>query len=980
MANSADSKRLLSGFLIEAWEGLAGLEQSVTGLATAHAEAAVQKLTLLGHRLNGSAALYGFPQLASLAEHLEAAAHQIDATAPEQSPKELAAFDATLRLMPEILDRIAEQGNDDHPAIASLLEQYAGLRLPTSQTPSGQETASPSPASLRRFGGVDRELGDFRRQHPDVLDYYLPEAEEHLEGITNSLSRLEADPRQAASISELFRSVHTLKGAAFTVGCEPMGKLAHNMEDLMVEIREDRSELDAAAIQALNAASDVLRASLNSLRGADAALETDYETAAKSLLAWLGAAAETTVAKPDQGVLDEPVGRPAVNLSAPERSADLAEPPQVATASPNPARSVIRVNLDRMDRLLNLVGELVIARRRFERELDHLEEVDEQMIISRSRMVDAVQDFEDKYLNPGFDPSQTKSKSHDASNRGADPATDELSLSQAPLDELFEELEFDRYDDFNILSRRVGEISADLREAQTEIQERIQILRREARQLRQLTLDLRDGISRARMVPIGQLFGRFRRLLRKLETDSGKEVQLVTIGETVEVDNAIMERIVDPLMHLVQNAVTHGIESPERRRDRGKPPQGSIVLTAYPRGNFVYLEVEDDGRGIDVEKLKRLAAAQGFRSQEELAALDDQQALHLIYLPGLSTSTELTTAAGRGVGMDVVLNNISGLNGEIGIETETGVGTRFTLKLPLTLLISEALIVGLGDLRFGIPAPAILRLLHAREEALEHTDSGDLIRIGEETIEVLWLEQVFGVPSRRERSDEIPFVLIQGGGRSFALAVDELMGIEEIVIKRLGRFLEGLELFAGATISGEGSVIPLLDTLAFGALGGRAMWPSKPKARPAASELPEVRPVVQSGGILLVDDSLSVRKIVGGMLETAGLTVTTASDGAEAIEAIREQTFDLVLTDLEMPRLNGYELIEHLRRLPATRSLPIVVITSRAGTKHFELAQRLGATEYLTKPIDQENLIHRLKALLTTTEASTPTSLGSLEP
>jgi chemosensory pili system protein ChpA (sensor histidine kinase/response regulator) len=421
------------------------------------------------------------------------------------------------------------------------------------------------------------------------------------------------------------------------------------------------------------------------------------------------------------------------------------------------------------------------------------------------------------------------------------------------------------------------------------------------------------------------------------------------------------------------------------RRACGKAEQGTLLLRAHLQGRLVTVEVEDDGGGIDPEALRREAVARGLRTPRAVAALDREQVIELVFLPGLSTSAAVTETAGRGVGMDVVRTNLTRLGGDVAIETEAGTGTRVTLTAPLTLLISEALFVRVGEETFAIPVTAVRRMLHAADgEVVQAAGGGEeLVSRGrgeDERLPLLRLDRLFGLTGRRTEP-WLPVVVLAAGGRRCALAVDELLGVEEVVIKGLGELLVGLALFSAAIVTAEGRVVLLLDAPAFtlgaailarvagvagvaaaaGAVGGGDAGgvDAGGAATPAVSAaLP-----LLGRRLLLVDDSVSVRKAVGRMLGRHGYQVTAAADGEEALAALREGSFDAVLTDLEMPRLNGYELIEEIRRRPGGHELPIVVITTRAGDKHREVARRLGATACFGKPFDAAALLALLGGL-----------------
>ncbi|MDE2484629.1 MAG: response regulator, partial [candidate division NC10 bacterium] len=437
-------------------------------------------------------------------------------------------------------------------------------------------------------------------------------------------------------------------------------------------------------------------------------------------------------------------------------------------------------------------------------------------------------------------------------------------------------------------------------------------------------------------------------------------------GESVEVDNTIIEQIADPILHLVQNAISHGIETVEDRRSRGKPPHGTVYLSAYHQGGFVYVEVEDDGQGIDASALKEQAISQGFLRAEVAPLLSEREAMDLIFLQGFSTARFVTTASGRGVGMDVVRTNVSRLNGEIDVESEVGVGTRFTIKLPLTIIISDALMVSVGTEDLAIPLAAVRIILTVSPEEIQSVGRAEMVRVEDQLIDLIRMDRLLGLPESEARV-RIPVVVLRAGGKSLAVVVDELLGKEEIVIKSLGGFLEGVGPFAGATISGEGRVILLLDPMRLLEAGDGASNAAGATMVRAPGEHVAVPPRRQPDAgrrVLLVDDSVSVRKFVGQMLERAGFRVTTANDGAEALQYLAETSVDAVITDLEMPRINGYELIEDLRRRPLTRDIPVVILTTRAGEKHLNLARRLGVKHYVTKPVDEHAFVQLIDSLV----------------
>jgi chemosensory pili system protein ChpA (sensor histidine kinase/response regulator) len=751
-------------------------------------------------------------------------------------------------------------------------------------------------------------------------------------------------------LARLFRAVHTLKGAAYVVGCTRVGEVAHRMEDVLVAAREGSRPLTPAAIETLFAADGALRLMLG-LAPDPRANITDVVARVRARLDTLLAGAPAPSAAPAAVAAPVVAAPPTAAPAPPAPSVALPSPLAALLSAPRPTspraeprrapRQTIRVNLERLDALMDLIGEMVIGRERVQKRLDDVDRVGEALLASRARLAQCVADFERRQFD---------------ARRPAEPATRApmpgVGLSVA---ELFAELEFDRYDEAGIFARTVAEIAADIAELQSQLTAMTRALRDDTAHVHRITAALRTEIGRARLVPIGNLFGRFVRQGQEIARTAGKSVRFETRGEGVELDTSIIEQIVDPLLHLVQNTIAHGIESPAERRAAGKEPVGTVTLSAAHEGGAVLVEVADDGRGIDPDVVRRRAIAQRFVAAD--AALSDQEALDLIFLPGFSTATAVSTAAGRGVGMDVVRTNVRRLNGEVEVHSVVGEGTRFTLRLPLTLLVSEALMVRVGDERLAVPLNAVQLVMTARPEDIEPGARGEAVRVGDELVDLAPLAAILGVERAPVHASRRAVLVVRGAGRTAAIEVDEILYKQEIVIKPLGRFLEGVGPYGGASVGADGRVTLSLDP---GALVEAA-------ARPTATGRGVTRArrhvdVADDGEsvrrrVLLVDDSVSIRRFVGQMLEKAGFDVTTAGDGADALARLTEASYDVLVTDLEMPRVNGYELIDDLRRRPATRDLPVIVLTTRAGDKHVTLAKSLGVEHYVTKPVEEHAFV-----------------------
>jgi chemotaxis protein histidine kinase CheA/ActR/RegA family two-component response regulator len=487
-------------------------------------------------------------------------------------------------------------------------------------------------------------------------------------------------------------------------------------------------------------------------------------------------------------------------------------------------------------------------------------------------------------------------------------------------------------------------------------------LRFSARRMKREFLELEERLVELRMVSLAQTFTRAARLAGRLARELGKSVSVEVAGRDTHLDKVIVDRVADSIYHVLRNAVDHGIESEEERRAAGKPARATIGIRAHHQGSFVHIEVADDGRGMDPARLRERAARLGFLSPAAAEVLDTREALNLIFLPGFSTAAEVTTTSGRGVGMDVVRANVGRLNGEIDVQSEVGAGTRITIKLPLTVIVSDALLVRAGGETFAVPMHAVRSVVQVRPEDIVRSGGRERVVVEEEEVELVRLDRVLALPAGRALT-RLPVLVVRSGVRPLAVAVEELVGKEDVVIKNLGGLLERVGPFAGATITGAGRVILLVDPSRL-AEATDAAPPTERTPAPSRERGPaRERAARKTRRILLVDDSISVRKFVGQMLEKASFEVVTANDGAEALRRLGDTAVDLVITDLEMPRVSGYELIEDLRARAATRALPVVVLTTRAGAKHVNLARSLGIVHYVAKPVDEDAFVRLIVSL-----------------
>src|SRR5436305_4779409 len=651
---------------------------------------------------------------------------------------------------------------------------------------------------------------------------------------------------------------------------------------------------------------------------------------------------------------------------------------QIAAAS---AAKSVRIALARLDRMMNTVGELVINRTRMVGRVGELEKLVDTLSFSKERLQGKVAEFQEKYEFNRISP-----------NRNATPWNPESApkfLSSAAVGETsfwseFSELEMDRYDDVNILSRTITQISADINDVLSQMGGFIGRVEGDIDDFTKLAHPLQDEITAARMVPIGTLYSRLSRAVRDAAKSTNKDVELELTGSETELDNNIIQQISDPLVHLVRNAVAHGIEHSNDRAATGKPATGKIMLRAYHRGNHIYIEVEDDGRGIDYQRVKQSAIERGLVSVETSDRLTERDMREMLFHPGFSTALLKTELAGRGVGLDVVRANLNALNGEIEIQSTAGAGTKFILKVPLTLIISPALFLRCGTANFALPLAVVEEIRRLRADEIEDVGGKLLTKVRDVVTEVIRLDSYLGLPPLEPINGYFRMVVANADNRQVGLVVEEVLGKDEIVIKSLGEYLRRVKLFPGTTIASDGSLILLLDlnrmiasepaerkSIQASASAARIFAPGSAAIAKGSIPTDAIDRVHHERVVVVADDSISVRKFVGRMLEKNGYRVILASDGLEAAELIAQHGCHLVITDLEMPRMTGYELMAQLRQSPSTRRIPVMVVTSRAGAKHRDRAMKECAVAFLTKPVQEDQLTEAVEQLIGT-EAPQP--------
>ena len=824
-------------------------------------------------------------------------------------------------------------------------------------------------------------VGDFGEEASDI---FRLEAEEHLQTIGMHVAALEKDPTNRDLIQGVRRATHTLKGAAGMMGFRTIADLSHVSEDLLDLIMEGSIPISTIVVSLIldtAEALDLLITDNDSANGEAKARELHARYAE-----FLGERAS-----PHQ-LIDEDLDTEIADEHIPDSaqvSTVVSEGQSAVATTPRLSRGElsVRVRLQKLDELVNLFGEMLVNRSILEERIQRLVRQVADVAVSSNRLGDVGQRLESRFeaaTLPSGRSVQVMPGEGDQSiarNTGLVPIARNGSIVPVPshLSE-FDELELDRYTEFHQLARGLSEGISDMATLSTEmdtiIRECESVFARENR----LNTTFQDRLMKVRLVPLSTMAPRLYRAARAVALKQGKDIDFILEGETTEVDRTVYEEIAGPLLHLVRNAVNHAIEKPEIRVQRGKTPKGEIKLSASYEGNQIVIEVRDDGNGIDRESVRQTAVARGLIRSDQPIGEDD--VVSLIFRPGFSTAEVLSEESGRGVGLDVVRDSVSRLRGTLVVESTPGAGTAFTMTFPTSLAIQSAMMVRVAGQQFAIPT-ANVESIGRLDNFKRSTSYGQqVVMVRNESYPLHPLTQYLGLPSAPMIDDKAQLLLVNAGGHRVALIVDEIKGKSDIVMKNLGPHLVDVHGIAGGTVLGNGRVVLILALDALLSSTIRASIPQAARTGPvgqvkqrvdvsASKPNTPVRPTAATPAtpergkhILVVDDSPSVRRVVSNMLKQRGWAVQMARDGVEALEMISYETPAAVLLDIEMPRMDGYELISTIRAQEQYRTLPLVVLTSRAAAKHQQRAMSLGASSYVVKPYQDDELLNTINALV----------------
>ncbi len=823
----------------------------------------------------------------------------------------------------------------------------------------GSPEDEPAPVPVEQpaavlLDSIDKDAEDFDE---DILDVFLEEADELFEELDEAIHSLE-ESGDANALEEMKRALHTMKGGARLAGLPNLGELVHNYESYLealspgyldenvfsqVHDYQDQMFRAVTAIKDYLGGSGIM-AGPTPLAPDDAEGLSESEDAGASASSPAVASSNVVpfVGKPRQDDGDA-VAESAVAAASPRMAA--------VVAKKSGPQEVVRVNSDLLEELVNLAGETSISRARMEEQVTEfrisLDEIDST--------IDRLQE----------------------QLRRLDIETEAQILfrqeQMAVHDEDFDPLEMDRYSQLQQISRSLIESASDLSDLRSDLNDKVKDAETTLLQQSRINTTLQEGLMRSRMVPFSRLVPRLRRIVRQVASELGKKVSFELDNIEGELDRNVLERMVPPFEHMLRNAVDHGIESPDDRVAAGKSETGRIVLTLGREGSNVVIRLADDGRGIDLMRVRAKAIERGLMNEN--AELSDHDIMQFILHAGFSTAENVTQISGRGVGMDVVNAEIKQLGGDVTINSKWGHGTEFEIHLPFTLSVNRALMVNIGQDHYAIPLNSIEGIVRISPFELEHYYSNPdaEFEYANEKFKVRYLGSML-YPGRTSNLEghalPLPIVLVRTAQHTMAMQVDGLMGSREVVVKSLGVQFSAVQGLSGATVMGDGSVVVILDPHALVrqeiARSDLMLDATKRAQLELLSEDEGVKAdssdVVRT--VMVVDDSVTVRKVTTRFLEREGYNVITAKDGVDALRTLQEETPDLMLLDIEMPRMDGFEVAKNLRTSQRWKELPIIMITSRTGDKHREHALSLGVNRYMGKPYQEEALADAIEELL----------------
>ena len=775
----------------------------------------------------------------------------------------------------------------------------------------------------------------------ELLEDFLIEAFEMIDQMDQDLVELENNPDDLELLNKIFRVAHTIKGSGSFLNFDKLTRLTHHMEAVLDKARKGELKITPDIMDIILESVDAMKAILEYIRdnGTDESPEVDIEPIVQKLDAITKGNLKTSQESEEtQEKESEKVG----NIDLSEITPDNLDQLDLSSLSPEELDKVLDKLVDDMNTSPEEEG------------IEEVEEVSEEgqkeeKSEEEKKEENLPQKQENKTPQTTKTTTPTKQEQKNALKKHHITTTEQtIRVDVKRLDQLMNLI-----GELVLAKNRLIKIYNDVEE-RYEGEKFLDELNQVVSSISIVTTDLQIAVMKTRMLPIGKVFNKFPRLVRDLSRELGKKVRLIIEGEDTELDKSIIEEIGDPLVHMIRNSVDHGIEPPEERKKLGKPEEGTVWLRAYNEGNMIVIEIKDDGRGMDPEKLKQKAIEKGIITPSEAENMSDKEAFMLIFKPGFSTAEKVTSVSGRGVGMDVVKTNIEKLNGIIEVDSIPGKGTTFKLKIPLTLAIIQALLVASQEDLFAVPLSNVIETVRIVEEDIYTVEGKSVLKLRDEVLPLVNMADIFDIEKILEPEKYLYVVILGLGSSKIGLIVDRFIGQEEIVIKSLGEFLKGIPGIAGATIRGDGRVTLIVDVGSLMKLAKETH--NKKMVTESLKEVKRKKEKPSDYTVMIVDDSAMDRKIMRNALEELGVNIIEAKDGVEALNLLKQHDVDAMLIDIEMPRMDGYTLAQEIRKYNKYRKLPLIAVTSRATKADRVRGVEVGMNEYITKPYSKEYL------------------------
>ena len=925
-------EELLEIFRDEAKDLIATLRESNNTLLENPSDAqAVEKLDNAAHLLKSAAKMMGFREIGQITDSLEALMESIKDNTFENSFETQESIKKAI----DVIDQLSKGQEVESAVLSGIIND---LEVDEFLASKADREAAQKPAD--------------ERVSVDISQVFIEEAHDLLEKIYTDLLELEKMPESETILTNLLRNLHTLKGSAMMARFEIIGELCHNLEDAFDVYKTQNTEIKEKMLHPVFSAFDLISEMIETYK-------TDGEASVKQLTSKM-AEIDNKLFLFQNFDLGADAGATARKKTTPEKA---------GVKKTREEDNIIKITTSDLDNLVNLSTEMLVNRTELTSYFDHLKKIISEVDTGKKQI------YQSENLLDDILDEKIRMKDGQSSSSSIEAGTMQVEENLQNVSTNVKEF-----------IRRINSITSDLNRLS-------QGLERNISRMAHLSKGLHSDILKARMVPIEQLFNRFARPVRDMALEQKKQINLVIEDNEAEMDRAMVEALVDPILHIIRNAIDHGIETPKERQALKKDKKGTIILRASQEKNQIAIDVIDDGCGIDIEKVKKTIVKNKMATRKDIDKLSEAEILDYLFLPEFSTREKTTDISGRGIGLNVVSNQIQKLKGIIRIKTEPNAGTTFSIRLPLTLVVSQALMIQFQEQHIAIPVAAVQESIQLDSGNVLVDDDRKYLKVRGKLLPFINLDEILHFEEAEKTEDQFPYALVlHDAGISMALGVSKITGRQEIVIKSLGTHLQNIEYISGGTILGNGEVALILDYAAvvrnveaqyFGRLSEKvsqrvAPKPIERKTPPPAEPEKETvdlaylpqniikKKVVKDrkAQVLIVDDSISVRNFVSSVLEKQGYSTIKSSDGASAVKRLEKDVIDLVITDLEMPKMHGFELIQKIRNQSNFKNLPIVILTGKTGQSNRVKATELGANAFIVKPFKENDLINVLNKFI----------------